>query len=51
MLGTENLSRIRFQVPAVSQTETAHIILRVTDKGSPALSRYRRIILTLTPGG
>jgi len=51
VLGTENLSRIRFQVPAVSQTETAHIILRVTDKGSPALSRYRRIILTLTPGG
>ncbi|MCE4553069.1 DUF1593 domain-containing protein [Roseateles cellulosilyticus] len=50
-LGTENLARIRFQAPAVTKTETAHIILRVTDKGSPALSRYRRIILTITPGG
>jgi len=30
--------------------ETMHIILRVTDKGTPPLSRYKRIIVTITPG-
>lgn len=49
-LGAGNLSRIRFRLPAVSQPETLHIILRVTDKGSPALSRYQRIVFHLTPG-
>lgn len=50
-LGTENLSRIRFRLPSVSQAETLHLILRVTDKGQPALSRYQRVIIHLTPGG
>ena len=29
---------------------TAHIILAVTDDGSPALTAYRRVILTVRPG-
>ncbi len=28
---------------------TAHVILAVTDTGTPALTRYRRIIVTVTP--
>jgi hypothetical protein len=48
-LGTENLARIRFQVPEVSATATAHVILQVSDKGSPALTRYQRVVLTITP--
>jgi hypothetical protein len=37
------------KAPVVDKTETAHIILKVTDKGKPALSRYKRIIVTITP--
>jgi hypothetical protein len=29
--------------------ETAHFIVKVTDKGSPALTRYGRIIVTFVP--
>lgn len=35
--------------PKVEKTETAHIILKVTDKGNPSLSRYKRIIVTIIP--
>ena len=35
--------------PEVDKKETAHIILKVTDKGQPALSRYKRIIVTILP--
>lgn len=38
-----------FQLPAVEKTETAHFILRVTDKGDPPLSRYARVIVTIEP--
>lgn len=33
------------------QTGTAHVILAVTDKGKPSLTRYRRIILTVSKPG
>lgn len=36
------------QAPVVSKAETAHFIVQVTDKGSPALTRYRRVIVTFT---
>ena len=45
----ENASTVRGEAPAVSKTETIHIILKVTDKGEPALSRYKRIIIEVTP--
>lgn len=47
--GTENLVRHWVIAPEVKKTETAHFILRVTDKGHPALSQYRRVIVTIQP--
>jgi hypothetical protein len=45
----ENMDRVEFVAPKVEKTETIHVILRVTDKGRPPLSRYKRIIVTITP--
>jgi len=42
-------SKAGFTAPAVSQPETLHIILTVTDKGTPSLSRYARIIVSVLP--
>jgi hypothetical protein len=36
-------------VPQVDTTQTIHIILIVTDNGSPPLTRYQRLILTVQP--
>jgi hypothetical protein len=47
--GAENLARVEVVAPKVEKTETAHFILRVTDKGSPPLSRYERVIVTVLP--
>lgn len=47
---SENLYNVHTIVaPAVEKPETVHFILRVTDKGTPALSRYKRVIVTVTP--
>jgi hypothetical protein len=35
--------------PQVERTETLHVIVRVSDKGSPPLARYARIVLTIEP--
>jgi hypothetical protein len=35
--------------PKVDSPQTAHFILMATDKGSPALTRYRRVIVTFIP--
>jgi hypothetical protein len=35
--------------PKVAKPETMHIILAVTDNGSPSLTRYQRVILTVYP--
>lgn len=48
-LGAENLAQVNLAAPKVEKPETAHFILRVTDKGSPPLSRYKRVIVTLAP--
>lgn len=37
------------KAPEVSKPETAHFILKVTDKGTPALSRYKRVIVNIIP--
>ena len=47
--GAENFDRYVVSAPAVDEEVTAHFILRLTDKGTPALSRYQRIIVTITP--
>lgn len=46
----ENLYNIHtIRTPEVDSPQTVHFILRVTDKGTPALSRYKRIIVTIVP--
>jgi hypothetical protein len=47
--GAENTPGVWVSAPKVERPETIHFILRVTDKGSPPLSRYRRVIVTVAP--
>ena len=47
--GADNAHGVYIVAPEVEQRETAHFILRVTDKGIPGLSRYKRIIVTIEP--
>lgn len=49
MNGAANMVRAHLVAPKVDRPETAHFILRVTDRGTPALSRYRRVIVTILP--
>jgi hypothetical protein len=35
--------------PIVERLKTAHFILKVTDKGDPPLSRYRRVVVRILP--
>ena len=45
----ENAHGIYIVAPEVQKKETVHFIVKVTDKGTPALSRYKRIIITILP--
>ena len=47
--GAENFDRYVVSAPEVDEAVTAHFILKITDKGTPALSSYQRIIVTITP--
>lgn len=47
--GAENAHGIYITAPTVDRKETLHIILKVTDKGTPALSSYKRVIVTVLP--
>lgn len=47
--GSENSVGAWVIAPKVTRPETVQVILRVTDKGSPALSRYQRILIHVTP--
>jgi hypothetical protein len=42
-------ARAHFVAPEVGKPETLHVILAVTDDGSPPLTRYRRVIVTVYP--
>lgn len=44
-----NLYDLPVTAPTVDKPQTIHFILRVTDKGSPALSRYKRVIVDVVP--
>ncbi|WP_332835853.1 hypothetical protein [Sphingomonas prati] len=46
---TENLYERSFRVPSVTRTCDAHFVLAVTDRGTPPLTRYRRIVVTVRP--
>lgn len=46
----ENLYNVHTIIaPEVDSPQTVHFILKVTDKGTPALSRYKRVIITIEP--
>ena len=38
-----------FVAPSITSEQTIHIILEVTDSGAPALTSYRRVIVTVQP--
>jgi len=44
-----NLYDLPVTAPVVDSAQTIHFILKVTDKGTPALSRYKRVIVTVLP--
>jgi hypothetical protein len=47
--GADNLDRLWVIAPVVERRETVHFILKVTDKGTPPLSRYKRVIVNVLP--
>jgi hypothetical protein len=47
--GAENAHGAYIIAPIVDKEVTAHFILKVTDKGSPRLSAYKRVIVTIQP--
>jgi hypothetical protein len=47
--GAENAHGAYIIAPEVEQEVSAHFILRVTDRGEPCLSSYRRIIVRIMP--
>ena len=48
-MGAENVHGVHVTAPKVAQKETAHFILKVIDKGTPALTRYKRVVVTILP--
>jgi Protein of unknown function (DUF1593) len=44
-----NGSSAWFIAPRVTRPETIHIILAVTDRGTPPLTRYQRVVITVSP--
>ncbi len=48
-IGAENVHLANFTAPEVDKEETVHFILKVTDKGEPQLSGYKRVIVTIVP--
>ena len=45
----ENVHNAYVIAPEVDKEETVQFILRVTDKGTPPLSRYKRVIVNIIP--
>jgi len=45
----ENVHGVYVVAPEVTKKETLHFIVSVTDKGTPALTRYKRVIVTVLP--
>ncbi|WBS00671.1 DUF1593 domain-containing protein [Pseudoduganella sp. SL102] len=48
-IGADNLARQTLTAPDVDKPETVHFIVRVTDKGTPALTRYQRVVVNIVP--
>ncbi|WP_421869745.1 nucleoside hydrolase-like domain-containing protein [Marinoscillum sp.] len=48
-LGAENIHKVGFRAPETKQKEIIHIILKVTDRGTPNLTAYKRVVLEVNP--
>ncbi len=48
-IGAENVHGVYVTAPVVAKPETIHFILKVSDKGSPSLTRYKRVVMTVLP--
>ncbi|WP_206757856.1 hypothetical protein [Sphingomonas sp. CFBP 13706] len=48
-MSTEKLYEHSFCTPAVTQPCEAHFVLAATVRGTPPLTRYRRVIVTVRP--
>jgi len=48
-ISPENYNNVWITAPVVENKETIHIVLKITDKGTPNLSRYKRVIVTILP--
>lgn len=48
-MGAENVHRVSVTAPEVSSPERVHFIVKVSDKGTPSLSRYKRVIVVVEP--
>ena len=46
-----NLIRLVVTAPQTDTPRTVHFILKVTDKGTPPLTRYKRVIVHIKPRG
>lgn len=46
-IDTENLARIFVNISDVEKEGFVHLIVRVTDKGQPALARYQRVVINI----
>jgi len=44
-----NLYNLPVTAPIVTSPQTIHFILKVTDKGTPPLTRYKRVIVNVVP--
>ena len=44
-----NLYSVTLTAPQVTSPKTIHFILKVTDKGQPRLTRYKRVVVTVVP--
>ena len=41
--------KLQFVAPKVDSPSTVHVLLTVTDNGTPPLTRYGRVVLKLQP--
>jgi hypothetical protein len=48
-IGGDDTARASLVVPAAERLASLHVILSVTDNGTPPLTRYARVVLDITP--
>ena len=48
-MGANNVHIVNLTAPVVEKKEIIHFILKLSDKGQPSLTRYKRVIVTIIP--